>query len=143
MRVFSVVSVMCVLLAASAVAEAQSTRRPDLNMFKRALRDPRQSLSVQGNLGASFYDTLIRPDARPEELLAPDHGWGSFASAALLYDLQLGRVYLNGSLGSYVTYYPDLPDPLRAAVYPGGGAQTGYSWQLGQKTTANVGGGVT
>jgi len=126
----------------AAVAEAQSTRRPDLNMFKRALRDPRQSLSVQGNLGASFYDAITRPEGVDQSQLPPDRGWGSYASAALMYNVSLGQLHLDASAGTYLTYYPDLPDPFRAAFYPGANVNTGYRWQLGQKTSAGFTAGL-
>jgi hypothetical protein len=139
---FTAAIALVVLLGFTGTAAAQSTRRPDLNLFKRGLRDPKQSLAVQGNLGLSFYDALGTRELPEGATALPDHGWGSFGSAALLYNVSLGRLNFDGSLGAYASYYPKSPDPLRTKWFPNAGVRTGYSWQLGRKTTARVNGAV-
>jgi hypothetical protein len=121
-------------------ASAQSTRRPDLNLFKRGLRDPRQSLGVQGNLGLSFYDAIGRHELPEGAIELPDHGWGSFGSVALQYGLKLGRVSFDGTLGGYASYYPGSPKPLRTKWFPGAGARTGYEIKLDEKSTLTLSG---
>jgi hypothetical protein len=123
-----------VVLSAAATAHAQSTRRPDLNLFGRGLRDPRQSLAVRGNLGGTFYDALRAPQFDLQGEPIPDHGWGSFGSAALVYNLRLANVNIDGSLGAFATYYPRLADPLRVRTLPGAGVSAGWSYALSDKT---------
>ena len=120
---------------------AQSTRRPDLNLFGRGLRDPQQQLSVQANLGATFYDTISGQIAPLEGPAPPDHGWGSFASAGLTYAVRLGNFNLDGSIRSIASYYPALAKPFRAKTLPGAdaGFGWGYSWELSPRTQVRVG----
>lgn len=135
-----VVVVMCaaVTLGVVAAAYAQSTRRPDLNLFGRGLRDPQQSIVVIGNLGATFYDRITPVAPADEQVVSPDSGWGSFASAAVVYNLRLANVTFDGTVGGFASYYPDQARPFRAKVFPGAGARTGWSWALSEKTQVNV-----
>lgn len=137
---------MCVTTATLVVltadlAQAQSTRRPDLNLFKRGLRDPQQSLSVQGNLGGSLYDALGRREAGdgPTTL---DSGWGSFGSAALEYSMKLGPLNFDGTVGAFASYYPRTGSSVRVKALPGGGLNTGGAWDLTDKTQVSVSAGL-
>jgi hypothetical protein len=125
-------------IAAAGTAHAQSTRRPDLNLFARGLRDPQQSLSVSGNLGGTFYDSLRAPVFDPSGERIPDHGWGSFASASLKYNLRLANVTFDGSIGGLATYYPDLDKPLRTKALPGAGVGAGWAFDLSDKTQLTI-----
>jgi len=116
-------------------AEAQSTRRPDLNVFARAMRDPGQSLSVRASMGANVYDRITPPPVLPGSPLSPDHGWGTIASASLSYNVNLGAFTFDGSTGAFVTYYPDRADEFRTVVVPGGGVGVGWTWPVRRRTT--------
>ncbi|MEO7192313.1 MAG: hypothetical protein ABI051_14770, partial [Vicinamibacterales bacterium] len=128
---------------AAVAAQAQSTRRPDMNLFGRALRDPQQSLAVRGNLGATFYDALGKRLFDPNGVPAPDHGWGSFATGALIYNLSLANITFDGSLGGFATYYPNQARKFRTNVTPGAGAHTGWTRNLSDKTRLNVSSGLS
>ena len=69
-------------------AEAQSTRRPDLNVFAREMRDPGQTLSMRASMGANVYDRITPAPVRPDTPLSPDHGWGTIASVSLSYNVK-------------------------------------------------------
>ena len=121
------------VLGTAVMAHAQSTRRPDLNIFGRGLRDPEQSLAVRGNLGGTFYDTLITPEGL-EGPLPPDRGWGTFGSAALVYNLNLANVRFDGDFGGFASYYPAQEEAFNWQLFPGASANTGWSWALSEKT---------
>ena len=124
---------------AAAPAYAQSTRRPDLNLFGRGLREPEQQLGVNGSLGASFYDTITPQAVLPGRAAPPDHGWGSFGSASLSYNLKLANITFDGSVGSFASYYPRLAKPFRARAFPGAGMGTSWGYQLSPKATFSLG----
>ncbi|MEO7193171.1 MAG: hypothetical protein ABI051_19165, partial [Vicinamibacterales bacterium] len=130
-------------LVAAVAAQAQSTRRPDMNLFGRALRDPQQSLAVRGNLGATFYDALGKRLFDPNGVPAPDHGWGSFATGALIYNLSLANITFDGSLGGVTTYYPNQAKKFRGNIAPGAGAHAGWNRNLSDKTHLNVSSGLS
>src|SRR5436190_16070032 len=122
MRPVTVLVMSVVVLAwAAARAEAQSIRRPDLNIFARGMRDPEQSLSVRASIGANFYDRITPPPEVPGRLPLPDHGWGSLAAASLSYNVRMGALTFDGTVGAFVTYYPDRLDAFHTTVVPGGG----------------------
>lgn len=134
-----VVVCVSVALGAAATAYAQSTRRPDLNLFGRGLREPEQSLAVRANLGVTFYDRLGDPVLGQDGQALPDRGWGGFGSAALVYNLRLANVTFDGTIGSFASYYPNQPQRFRWKALPGAGARTGWNWALSDKTQLNVG----
>lgn len=135
----------CIVLSllAAAPASAQSTRRPDLNPFGRGFRDASQSLSVNGNLGATFYDVIERQTVRQDGQEIPDRGWGSFASASLGYRLSFPSVSFEGSVGVVGSYYPQIGPTVRTQVLPGAGARFGWSWDLTDRTQLSLGSGVS
>jgi len=136
MRAASVVVVSLLVLAAGVVpARAQSTRRPDLNMFGRGLRDPEQSLSLRASLGANFFDTITQPVLVPGRPLPVDHGWGSIGAVSIGYNVRAGAFTFEGSMGSFFTYYPQQLDAFRVTTVPGGGMHTGFSWPVSSRTT--------
>lgn len=132
-----------VVLSAAPAAYAQSTRRPDLNLYGRGLRDPQQSLVVTSNLGATFFDRLSFFEPIDDAPSSPDRGWGSFASAALVYNLQLANVSIDGTFGGFATYYPSQDPPLRTQLLPGAGARAAWSWALSDKTQADLRVGIS
>src|SRR6186997_986519 len=104
---FVTLAVAAAALIAPVSAHAQSTRRPDLNLFGPGYRGPQQTLGVTGSLGATFYDMLSKNvTLDPDGNVVPDHGWGTFGSAGLQYNLHLANLSIDGSLGAIATYYP-------------------------------------
>jgi opacity protein-like surface antigen len=106
------------------------------------MRDASQSLSVSGNLGATFYDVIEGPRAAADGREIPDSGWGSFATASLGYRLSFPNVSFEGSIGAAATYYPGVGTSVRARYLPGGGARFGWSWDLTDRTEMTVGSGL-
>jgi hypothetical protein len=131
-----VLAMMASIFAVADEASAQSSRRQDLNLFGRGLREPEQSLILTGNLGGTFYDTLLQSQIGPDGTRLPNHGWGSFGSGALAYRLRLLHVTFDGALGGFATYYPALDKPFRATILPNAGASTGWAWTSKRGTTS-------
>jgi hypothetical protein len=128
-----------VVLGAAASAHAQSTRRPDLNMFGRGLREPEQSLGIRGNLGVTFYDRLTTIEPAGDGPTIPDHGWGTFGSAALTYNLRLASLTFDGTIGTFASYYPNQAQRFRSKALPGAGMRTNWNRALSDNTQLNLG----
>jgi hypothetical protein len=130
--------VVTFVVGAPVASFAQSTSRPDLNVFGRGMRDARQSVGVSGSLGGTVYDMLGNPVFDPDGNRVPTTGWGTFGSASIAYNLHLGHVTFDGSLGGVATYYPGQAKKFRAHGFPGAGAQAAWSFDLGRSKKTHV-----
>jgi hypothetical protein len=135
--VLLVVSLMGFSLPAGR-AEAQSTRRPDLGLFGAFFRDPAQVLTAGGTLGVTFFEVL-HATASPNSPTLPTRGWGGSGSADLTYRLRLQNLTLDGSVGAFATYYPDLAKPLHVQYFPGGNMTGTWAKTLSPRTRFSLG----
>jgi opacity protein-like surface antigen len=127
------------LVVLSAPAAAQSTRRPDLGLFGRGVRDTSQALNLTAGFGATFYDVL-KPDVLVDRTgqPIPSRSGGMIGSLGLSYGVNVGSFNFGGSLSSFATYYPRLVDPFQARYFPAANAGAGWAWDLSSKTTMTV-----
>jgi hypothetical protein len=135
-------SVALVLLAASsAFAQAPRENRPYRGLFGNTRSGAEQVLSVSFNVGGGYDDDVLLGDSfsgRPPVTDSPSSTFGEFAGG-LSYSLSRTSASFFAQVGAGASHYAALAKPWVTS----GGASTGGSFQLSDRTSFSATTGVS
>jgi hypothetical protein len=117
----------------------QQPRAGDRALFGSGTGRFDQILSINSNVGLSWYERLGEPFVDEDGVVTPDKTWLGLTSASLGYLLNIPALSVSASLGGFSNYYPPPTSRWFSGLTSFVSANSGRSWALSPKTTLSAG----